>query len=156
MEGQRASRRIQWGSGGWFAAQLGSTAWLIRSAYEVFRAGELAAGLMISACFLVPNIIGLALWQRRAKISLYRALQMLLAVAGTFAALAMIILYYTKTSHLIGVRQERWYLMFLVFLVFPLVMIILHFLRNKFAQSTAASQDAGKPSASGKGYHRQR
>jgi len=128
----------------------------MRSAYELFRAGERAAGLMISACFLVSNIIGFALWQRRAKISLYPALQMLLAVAGAFAALAMTILYYTKTSHLVGVRREHAYLMFLVLLVFPLMMIILHLLRNKFAQSSVASQDTEKPSASGKGYHRQR
>ncbi len=153
MVGQRRPRPIQW-TKGWFGAQLGATAWLCGSAYELFRADERAAGLMISVCFLVPNIVGLALWQRRAKIRLYRALQMLLAVAGVFAAFAMTILYYTKTSHLVGIRREAWYLMFLVFLVFPLMMIILHLLRNKFVQGAVFSEDAEKPSASGKDYDR--
>lgn len=71
---------MHWNAGGWFGSQIGATIWiLIAGILTAF--GDLTTGLLVIGLFLIPNIIGLALWVGR-KLTCYASTQILIAVSG--------------------------------------------------------------------------
>ena len=82
---------MQWNAGGWFGGQLGSTVWiLVAATLTTFQ--DIRTGLILFAIFAVPNIVGLALWNRRDSLSCYAATQLLIFLAGVFGLLAICVL----------------------------------------------------------------
>ena len=74
---------FQWNTGGWFGAQLGSTAWmLLAAAWMAPLAPAVAAvGLL---CFVLPNALGTWLWRRRDRMAPHPAIQVLtLLISGS-------------------------------------------------------------------------
>lgn len=72
---------MHWNAGGWFGGQLGATIWiLIAGIPTVLR--DPTTGLLVIGLFLIPNLIGLALWIGR-KLTCYASTQILIAVSGT-------------------------------------------------------------------------
>jgi len=83
--------KLEWNLGGWFGGQLGGTLWiLIAAALSAIR--DLETGALVFVTFLIPNIIGTIMWQRRDRLSCYVAIQMLLPLVGVFSFLAVYIL----------------------------------------------------------------
>jgi len=83
--------KLEWNLGGWFGGQLGGTLWiLIAAALSAIR--DLETGALVFVTFLIPNIIGTIMWQRRDRLSCYVAIQMVLLLVGVFSFLAVYIL----------------------------------------------------------------
>ena len=81
----KQNRPTAWNAGGWFGSQLGSTLWLAISA-ALLAARSVAVASTVFALFLVVNLVGVVLWHRRYRISIFSALQILLT---TFWACSM-------------------------------------------------------------------
>ncbi len=67
-----------WSAGAWFGSQLGGTLWLAISAGVLMARSPTLAALLL-ALFFAVNGVGLLLWRRRSRLSMFRALQTLLA-----------------------------------------------------------------------------
>lgn len=79
-ETNRASG-FHWNAGGWFGAQIGMTAYMLVMAIVLLPvAGTIALGVV--SVFVVANIVGVVMWLRRHTMSAYKALQILVIVAG--------------------------------------------------------------------------
>lgn len=70
-------RPATWNAGGWFGAQLGSTLWLAISA-AVLAARSVAVASIVLALFLIANFVGIVLWRRRSRMSMFLGMQILL------------------------------------------------------------------------------
>ena len=83
--------QLNWNSGGWFGAQLGGTAWILVAA---ILAGfqDIRTGLVLTAIFAIPNILGLAMWCWRKKLSCYASIQLLLFIMGIFSVISIYVL----------------------------------------------------------------
>lgn len=77
-----------WSAGAWFGSQLGGTLWLAISA-GVLMARSPALAALLLALFLAVNVIGLLLWRLRSRMSIFRALQILLAALWVFGMAAI-------------------------------------------------------------------
>ncbi|MGI9407081.1 MAG: hypothetical protein ACR2O4_11985 [Hyphomicrobiaceae bacterium] len=77
--GSERHQVFQWNTGGWFGSQLGSTVWMFVCAC-LLLSRDLNVAAIAFALFLIPNIVGTALWAARRKINAYLAIQILLAV----------------------------------------------------------------------------
>lgn len=125
--------QMNWNVGGWFGGQIGSTAWILVAAIlSLFR--DAGSGLVLLAVFAVPNIVGLALWRHRHKLSCYAATQLFLAAAGVCGLLTIYVLE----------RQSLWksiqigssvsalsaYVMIVLVFVFLMVMFYVRFGRD--------------------------
>jgi len=78
--------QLRWNAGGWFGAQIGSTVWILVSAFLAV-VQEPATGALLFGLFLLPSIIGTVLWKRRF-LSCYASMQYLLLailISGLFA-----------------------------------------------------------------------
>src|ERR1035437_8974429 len=86
----KGTGQFQWNTGGWFGAQMGSTAYLVclGTAYSV-RA--LVPGIAIVLCGLLPNVIGFRMWKQRDRLLPYPAIQRLLLVIFAFTAIAVVV-----------------------------------------------------------------
>ena len=73
------------------------------------------------ACFAVANVVGVALWRARSRLAPYPAIQVLLAVLGVCAVVAL----FSLTEGLAG--AARYYR---GLLLFPMLMIYFHFLER--------------------------
>ena len=77
----RSRQRLQWNPGGWFGSQVGGSAWILVGGLLCLpRDGT--TGLIVLALFAAANLVGLQLWSRRARLSAYAGLQLLLVVLG--------------------------------------------------------------------------
>ncbi len=74
----RNDRPPAWNAGGWFGAQLGGTLWLAISAAVLAPRSAAVAG-EVFAFFLAANLVGIVLWRRRSRMSIFPAMQILLA-----------------------------------------------------------------------------
>jgi hypothetical protein len=77
---------------GWFGGQVGSTIWLICVACRLGLNTAPKIFWLLLACFVVPNLIGLALWFRRQRIGRWLALRLLLVVIAVCDLAGMILL----------------------------------------------------------------
>lgn len=80
--------RMQWNLGGWLGTQLGCTAWILVAGLLSFPEDSVAA-LVVIALFALANLLGMAIWRSRERLSAYAGLQLLLPVVG-FAGLAAV------------------------------------------------------------------
>jgi len=115
---------FQWNTGAWFGGQVGSTCWLFILGIITLTKNT-NYGLLILLCFLLPNLLGTAIWRRRDRIAPYPAIQLLMLLIGGFALLAFMLL---DVSGLIPVldptytdspRKLYWFL-----LIFPALMAL--------------------------------
>jgi hypothetical protein len=73
----------QWNTGGWFGAQIGSTAWMLLAAVGV-APWSVETATVAMLCFAVPNLLGARLWQRRDRIAPGAAIELLLlSISGS-------------------------------------------------------------------------
>jgi hypothetical protein len=86
---ERAGGAFQWSRGGWFGGQLGATLWLVLLGVALLARSQ-PVGIVLVVLGLVPNAVGLALWRRRDTLPPYPAVQILLAVCGVSAGLALL------------------------------------------------------------------
>jgi hypothetical protein len=112
---------------GWWGAQLGASAWMLGSALMFFsKAPGVAAALL--GCFVAMNLFGWVLWRSRERFSAYAAIQSFCAGAGLFTSIAIAVL--DVSGHL-GEWEPRFasqpHAVYFVLLLFPLVMLLLHF-----------------------------
>jgi hypothetical protein len=82
------SAGFEWNAGGWFGAQLGSTAWLFIGGFVLLR-GHPASGLALLGCGLAANLLGSLLWMQRRRLSPYRGIQVLVAICCAAGLLAV-------------------------------------------------------------------
>lgn len=81
--------RFQWNAGAWFGAGIGASMWLAGAAAVLMRE-NVTASVVAMACFLVPNVAGIALFLRRDRVAPYPALQLLVLLIG-LASMAFIV-----------------------------------------------------------------
>ena len=134
--------RFQWSTGGWFGAQIGSTAYLVvLGALLAFPSPR--AGILLLVCGLLPNIIGTWIWMRRDRFAPYPALQLLGGTLFVFTALALggLVLGSARLgllpSSIAEARQVAW-----IILIYPAMMLMFHFQER---EASRAKPPAGKP-----------
>ncbi|MCP3985209.1 MAG: hypothetical protein GY723_12540 [bacterium] len=119
-QGRRGLGAFQWNRGGWFGSQLGATLWLILLGGLLLAQSRPVGGLVV-LCGLIPNLIGLALWRRRSSVSPYPAIQILIAVCGLGALVAMLGLRLFSLSQSSSELSSVWFL-----LIYPALMLAFH------------------------------
>ena len=113
--------RFHWNPGGWFGCQVGSTFWLILLGCLVIAQGRMV-GAAILVLGLLPNLVGVALWRHRHRLSPYPALQLLVATAGISALVSMLVLWGSDGRvPSLNLPSSLWFL-----LVYPGVMLAFH------------------------------
>ena len=73
--------QFQWNRGGWFGSIAGATIWLMLLGCLLMAHGRMV-GVAALVLGLLPNGIGLFLWQRRNTMAPYPALQVVLGGSG--------------------------------------------------------------------------
>ncbi len=129
MQCKRGTGRFQWNMGGWFGAQVGSTSWLFLGAILLLGQTPLLAGLWLG-CFVLANLIGTIIWMNRSKVDPYRAIQVLFLVIFAFTTIAMVSADWLGFLRELDQRFENPRLLYLVLLMFPALMTMLH-LQNR-------------------------
>ncbi|MFQ5547663.1 MAG: hypothetical protein ACE5FV_05190 [Woeseia sp.] len=71
--------RMQWNLGGWLGAQLGGSVWILVAGILSLRA-DVNAALVVIGLFILANLIGLAIWRHRERLSAYAGIQLFLPV----------------------------------------------------------------------------
>ncbi len=84
-----ANSAFVWKGGGWLGAQLGSTLWMLLLGVLLLDKDPPMAWTSLLT-FLVLNLWGAFLWQRRSRISAYAGLQWLLAAISIGFAVVII------------------------------------------------------------------
>ena len=113
--------QFQWNTGGWFGGQVGSTLWIVLLG-GVAAVRNVWVGLLICLCGVLPNLLGLYLWNRRDRIKPYAAIQILLGCVGVLS-LAAVLLFHLgglvlQDSGGVSITTAFWYL-----LLYPLLML---------------------------------
>ena len=85
------SNQMQWNLGGWLGAQLGSTVWMLVAGILSFRV-DVNTAIVVIAFFALANVIGMAIWRRREKLSAYAGIQILLPIVGVVGLAAVYVL----------------------------------------------------------------
>ena len=129
MQCKRGTGGFQWNTGGWFGAQVGSTCWLFLGAILFLGQTPLLAGLWLG-CFVLANLIGTIIWMNRSKVDPYRAIQVLFLVIFAFTTIAMVSADWLGFLRELDQRFENPRLLYLVLLMFPALMTMLH-LQNR-------------------------
>jgi hypothetical protein len=113
---------IQWNRGGWFGGQVGATLWLVLLGCLVMAQGRMV-GAAVLLFGLLPNLVGLALWRNRHRLSPYPALQLLIATAAVSALVSMLILWRSGAPEApLQLPSSLWFL-----LIYPGLMLVFHF-----------------------------
>ncbi len=73
---------FHWNAGGWFGSQFGMTAWILVTVIVLYPV-DIKIAAIVLLLFVAPNAIGGWLWMRRAQLSPYKAVQVLVLIAGT-------------------------------------------------------------------------
>jgi len=123
---RRGPGAFQWNAGGWFGSQLGSTCWLLLTG-SLLVPERPQVGLAVLACGLLPNLIGLRLWQLRRRIEPYPALQSLLLILWGFTVLAVLVLDVSGARlPALGAPPQDPTTLYWVLLLFPVLMGMFH------------------------------
>ena len=75
------SNQMQWNIGGWLGAQLGGTIWILVAGILSLWV-DVTTAIIIIALFVLANVIGMAIWRRRDRLSAYAGVQILLPIVG--------------------------------------------------------------------------
>lgn len=128
---RRGPGAFQWDRGGWFGGQVGATLWLVLLGALLFAQGR-AVGAEVLVLGLLPNVLGIALWRRRAEWAPYPAIQALVITSGVCALLAFVRIHAAG-----GLSSERGLGDGGFLLVYPALAIAFH-LRERGARRAAA------------------
>lgn len=126
-EARRGTGAFQWNGGGWFGGQIGGTAWMLVAGVLVLAQGSLL-GLAILVCFLIPNVVGVALWRSRDRIRPYPAIQALVVVMGVCSVLTLVA--FDVSGRLAAYSPGSSWSVYWILLVFPTTMMMFH-LQNR-------------------------
>jgi hypothetical protein len=75
------SNQMQWNIGGWLGAQVGGTVWILVAGILSLWV-DVNTAMIVIALFVLANVIGMAIWRRRDKLSAYAGIQILLPIVG--------------------------------------------------------------------------
>ena len=75
------SNQMQWNIGGWLGAQVGGTIWILVAGILSLWV-NVDTAMIVIALFVLANVIGMAIWRRRDKLSAYAGIQILLPIVG--------------------------------------------------------------------------
>jgi len=75
------SNQMQWNIGGWLGAQLGGTAWILVAGILSLWV-DVNTAMVVIGLFVLANVVGMLIWNRRDKMSAYKGIQILLPIAG--------------------------------------------------------------------------
>lgn len=128
--GERGSGAFQWNRGGWFGAQVGATLWLILLGGTLLARSE-PVGILLVGLGLAPNLVGVVLWRRRDTLSPYPAIQVLLAVCGVSALLAVLGVRLSGLAPSAAGLPSAWLL-----LMYPGLMAVLHLREREARKAT--------------------
>lgn len=124
--------RFQWNRGGWFGGQIGATLWLVLLGCLVMAQGRMV-GAAVLLFGLLSNLVGLALWRHRDRLSPYPALQLLIATAAVSALVSMLVLWRSGGPvPPLDLPSSLWFL-----LIYPGLMLVFH-LQERAARKAAA------------------
>lgn len=73
-------RRFQWNAGGWFGPSIGSSAWMVVTAYFLASQQQPALALLPASGFVILQIAAVMLWLLRGRIYPFTALMTLLGI----------------------------------------------------------------------------
>ena len=128
------SNRMRWNLGGWLGGQVGGSCWMLVAGLLSVRANATAAGVVLGL-FALANLIGWLVWRRRASISPYTGLQILVPVLGVTGLGAVYVLDNAGIyeSIQIGASVSAWetYAILIVVVVFLMVMLWWQERRNR-------------------------
>jgi len=85
------SNQMQWNIGGWLGAQLGGTIWILVAGILSLWV-DVTTAIIIIALFVLANVIGMAIWRRRDRLSAYAGVQILLPIVGAVGLATVYIL----------------------------------------------------------------
>ena len=85
------SNRFQWNLGGWLGAQLGGTLWILVAGILSLWFNVNAA-IVVITLFVLANVLGMAIWKRRDKLSAHAGIQILLPIVGVISLVAVYVL----------------------------------------------------------------
>ncbi len=75
------SNQMQWNIGGWLGAQLGSTVWILVAGILSLWV-DVNTAMVVIGLFVLANVVGMLIWNRRDKMSAYKGIQILLPIVG--------------------------------------------------------------------------
>ncbi len=119
---RRADGAFHWNAGAWFGAQLGSTLWLFVLGAVLSLRGDSASGTAIVALAVAVNGIGLLLWEHRAHMRPFPAIETLVALVGCAALVAFMLIDGASTWGLAGSQVGVWRPPYAALIVFPAMM----------------------------------
>lgn len=85
------SDQMQWNLGGWWGAQVGSTAWILVAGILSLWV-DVTTALIVIALFVLANVFGMAIWRRRDRLSACAGVQILLPIVGAVGLVAVYML----------------------------------------------------------------
>src|SRR5262245_2289707 len=115
-----ATTAFEWSRAGWFGGQIGATIRPLFLGIGVF-AHTKPLGALLVALAVIPNGVGIALWRRRSALAPYKAIQILIAVCGAAALLALICVEVAGLPESALGLAPPWFL-----LVYPALMYLFH------------------------------
>ena len=85
------SNQMRWNPGGWLGGQVGGSCWMLVAGLLSVPANPTAASIVLGL-FALANLIGWLIWRRRAAMSPYAGLQLLVPVLGITGLSAVYVL----------------------------------------------------------------
>jgi len=85
------SSHMQWNLGGWLGGQIGGSCWMLVAGLLSIPA-NLSVAFVVLGLFALANVIGWLIWRRRASMSPYMGLQILIPVLGATGIAAVYVL----------------------------------------------------------------
>lgn len=134
IQPQSGPGRFQWNAGAWFGSQLGSTAWMLGTAF-VLLPDHVGAGIAAFLGFLASNVFGLVLYRMRNRILPYPALQWLIGIIGVASVAVVVYLNHSGVVDMVDPRlgYGRWGF-YLLPVLFGKLMALFHWLERKAVQ----------------------
>ena len=134
---------FKWNLGGWLGSQIGGSAWILLSAIFLYSLDSYLF-IKLIIVFSLINILGLALWKSKEKISAYLAFQLLILLCGLFSLLTVFLinssgfwedprLWKTYSGNVGAISAKNTYI--LIVSIVALVMSMFYF-KNKAVSKT--------------------
>lgn len=122
------SNQMQWNIGGWLGAQLGGTIWILVAGILSLWV-DVTTAIIIIALFVLANVIGMAIWRRRDRLSAYAGVQILLPIVG---AVGLATVYVLERSNIyesiqVGGTVSARSTYGIIFLVIAVLMLVFYF-----------------------------
>lgn len=121
-------RESNWNAGGWFGSQLGCTLWMILLSNQLASRDTLAAAACVAG-FALLNLLGIILWRRRARMTMYRGIQLLLVAVALVVAVVVV---------LVRQRVPELYFPYWTLLVAPGLMLFMRGQRSNMLRKSGA------------------